>query len=384
VFFSETDFHLQRHAAERRWGLAMSLALAAHIVLFVLAIYLPSLFDNRVIREEVVSVSLVSMSGESAPAGAEGATESSPPPVAEPIESPPEPVAPPAEPPPPPPPPPPSPPEPIPVPVPVPPEPVVAPAPPEPVATAAPVSLVAEKRKVKVAQDTRLEEEKVREQAVTRQQEDRELARRIEERQRQVEQRRQAEQQQEIARREAERQQEAVRREAERQRAIAAQADQERRRAEEERRRAEEELRRLRAEADAAAVAALAARTAVARETQAVQDALNRPSSGRQQAQSAVGDQYTASVVQRVRSYWILPEMRSWDTTLLAQVVITINKEGEVLRIQFEQRSRDPLFDQMVERTIRSASPMPRFPAIMQQETMEVGFNFKPGELGNM
>lgn len=380
VFFSETDFHLQRHAAEGRWSLALSLALAAHIVLFVLAIYLPSLFDSRVIREEVVAVSLVSMPEMSAPAGAEGATESSPPPAAEPVEPPPEPVAPPAEPPPPPPPPS----EPTPVPVPVAPEPTVVPVPPEPAATAAPVSLVAEKRKVKVAQDTRLEEEKVREQAVTRQQEERELERRIVERQRQVEQRRQAEQQQEVVRREAERQQEAVRREAERQRAIAAQAEQERRRAEEERRRAEEELRQLRAEADAAAVAAVATRNAAAREAQAVQEAFNRPSSGRQQAQTAVEDQYMASVVQRVKSYWVLPEMRTWDSTLLAQVVITINKEGEVLRIQIEQPSRDPLFDQMVERTIRSASPMPRFPAIMQKETMEVGFNFKPGELGNM
>jgi colicin import membrane protein len=357
VSFSETDFHLQRQAAEKRWKIALLLAMGAHIVLFILAIYLPSLFEDRMISSEIVTVSLVSMPDEFVPSGSAPPAESGSPSVSEPMETlepepPPESVTPPSEPPPPPS-------ESTPVSLPA--EAAVIPVPPEPVAAVEPVSLVAENRKVKVAQDTRLEEERVREQAARqRQQEERELARRIDERQRQAEQRRQTEQ-----------------REAERQRAIAAQAEQERLRA-------EEELRRLRAEADAARTEAVAARNAADRETQAVRDAINRPGSGRQQAQTMVEQQYLSSVAQRVRSYWVLPEMRSWDAALLAQVVITINKEGEVLRIEFDQRSRDPLFDQMVERTIRSASPMPRFPTLLHKDSVEVGFNFKPGELGNI
>ncbi|MBM9535731.1 cell envelope integrity protein TolA [Desulfobulbus alkaliphilus] len=359
--FSETDFHLHRQADEKRWGMALLLAMGAHIGLFVLAIYLPSLFDTRTIATEIVAVSLVSMPEEFVSSEAAAPAESAAPPAAEPVDTPPpeppsESVAPPEPPPPP---------ESTPVSVPA--ETAVVPVPPEPAATAEPVSLVAPNRKVRVAQDTRLEEERIREQAARqRQQEERELAQRIEERQRQAEQRRQVEQ-----RRQAEQ------REVERQRAIAAQA-------EEERRRAEEELRRLRAEAEAATAAAVAARNAADREAQAVRDAVNRPGSGRQQAQTMVEQQYLSSVAQRVRSYWVLPEMRSWDTALLAQVVITINKEGEVLRIQFDQRSRDPLFDQLVERTIRNASPMPRFPSMLHKDSIEVGFNFKPGELGNI
>jgi len=38
----------------------------------------------------------------------------------------------------------------------------------------------------------------------------------------------------------------------------------------------------------------------------------------------------------------------------------------------------------LVEKTIKSAAPMPHFPALMQQETTVVGFKFRPGELGNM
>ena len=80
----------------------------------------------------------------------------------------------------------------------------------------------------------------------------------------------------------------------------------------------------------------------------------------------------------------MLPEMRAWDSTLLAQVFITINRNGDVVNIEFERRSRDPLFDQLVKKTIRRAAPLPPFPPLMQQDTTEVGFKFKPGELGNM
>jgi colicin import membrane protein len=115
-----------------------------------------------------------------------------------------------------------------------------------------------------------------------------------------------------------------------------------------------------------------------------MQSAVAGGSSGRQHAVSFAEQTYWGVVAQQVKRFWVLPEIRKWDAGLLAQVVITINKNGEVTNIQFDQRSKDPLFDQLVEKTIKSASPMPRFPALMQQETTEVGFKFRPGELGNM
>jgi len=101
-------------------------------------------------------------------------------------------------------------------------------------------------------------------------------------------------------------------------------------------------------------------------------------------SQSIVEQTYWGAVTQRIKSFWVLPEMRKWNSSLLAQVVITISKDGYVTNIQFDQRSKDPLFDQLVEKTIKSSAPMPRFPALMQQESTAVGFKFRPGELGNM
>jgi colicin import membrane protein len=255
------------------------------------------------------------------------------------------------------------------------------------VAATNPVSIFPDKRKIKKAQDVRLEEDKIKEREVQqRQQEERELKKKIEEKKREVQQRQQEDRELqkkiEEQKREVERK-ELVRREAERQKVIAkAKIDQIR--AENEARQASAEARKLEGEARAAREAVANTRSDAARQAQAMQNAVTHTSSGRQHAQSIVEQTYWGAVAQRVKSFWVLPEMRKWDTSLLAQVVITINKDGAVINIQFDQRSRDPLFDQLVEKTIKSASPMPRFPALMQQETTEVGFKFRPGELGNM
>ena len=82
-----------------------------------------------------------------------------------------------------------------------------------------------------------------------------------------------------------------------------------------------------------------------------------------------------------MRTYWKKPEGASWDATLLAQVFITVNRNGEVVDIRFSQKSRDNRFDELAEKTIRTAAPMPPFPAVMQKETTVIGLRFKPGEL---
>ena len=73
--------------------------------------------------------------------------------------------------------------------------------------------------------------------------------------------------------------------------------------------------------------------------------------------------------------------MRKWDRSLEAIVVLTIRKDGAISNMQFERKSRDPFFDQFVMKTLQNAAPMPRFPALMSQTTIEVGLRFKPGEL---
>lgn len=250
------------------------------------------------------------------------------------------------------------------------------------------ISLTPDKQKIKVAKDTRLDNEKVREREIQeKKKNEQDLQKKMQELERSAKERR-TQEDQDLARKLKERQREAERRETqrreeERKKAVA-QARLEQIRAENEARAASEEARSLAAEARAAQEALTRTRSDAAAKTAAMQSAATTTTAGRQGAQSMVEQSYWGRVAERVRSKWALPEMRSWDATLLAQVFITINRNGDVVHIEFERRSRDPLFDQLVEKTIRSAAPMPPFPALMQQDTTDVGFKFKPGELGNM
>ena len=211
------------------------------------------------------------------------------------------------------------------------PEPEVAP---EPIAPAKPISLKPLKRKVRKAKDTRLAEEKEREQ------------------------RAKALKQETLARKKAE--------QLRRQRAIA-------------------EAKRAQQEADRAAARARQELASMIRETGAVtvSGRSSGTSSGRK-VQSVVLKQYLSSLYNRVHSYWILPEMRRWDRSLETIVVLTIRRDGSIADMQIEQKSRDPFFDQFVMKTLQNAAPMPRFPALMSQPTLEVGLRFKPGELAAM
>lgn len=106
-----------------------------------------------------------------------------------------------------------------------------------------------------------------------------------------------------------------------------------------------------------------------------------RPSSGRKQVQSIVFQQYLASLYDKVQSFWVLPEMRQWRRGLETIVVLTIRKDGTVTNTYIEKKSRDPFFDQFVMKTIQNAIPMPHFPSLMPQKSIEVGLRFRPGEL---
>ncbi|NLZ17676.1 MAG: cell envelope integrity protein TolA [Desulfobulbaceae bacterium] len=390
--FTEKDFFSVQQREDQRWFICLTLAFLFHAGLAGVVLFMPTLFDARMPIEEAVIVSIAPPTPETAPdlgppsAAPEPASarteaqrkEATPPEPAPPPQKPepkpepvpertaaqPEPVAPPSPPPPPPK-----------------PEPKPEPPPPEPVVAAKePISLAPVQRKQKLAQDTRLQEERER----VRQEEEKKLARELEQRKRQADERelsKKLEEQKRNAERRLQAQREQERREQERQKAI---ADARRRQAQEDARRAEAEARRAEAEARSAREALASTRAEAGRQTAAIQSATTQAATGRQQGNSGIEQQYWAQVAQRVRSYWVLPEMRRWDTALLARVVITINSDGQVTRIAFDERSNDPLFDQLVEKTIRQASPMPRFPAIMQQGTTQVGFKFRPGELGNL
>ncbi len=319
AYFDDKDFFRDQQEDDRRWKWPFNLAVGLHVVVFAASIWLPDLIERRPLLDNVVTVDLVSM------------PDTQPMPVAQPPAKAPEPVtktppAQPAEPPPA---------EPETAEVSVAPEPVVEP---EPAAPAKPISLTPRKRKVRKAKDTRLAEEKEKQQRLKAAQQDKIKRKKAEQ-----------------ARKRADK--------LKRQRALAA-------------------ARRAQQEADRAAARARQELASVIRQTGPSSGATRSSgsSSGRQ-VQSVVMKQYLSSLYERVHSYWILPEMRNWDRSLETIVVLTIRRDGSVADMQVERKSRDPIFDQFVMKTLQSAVPMPRFPALMSQPTIEVGLRFKPGEL---
>lgn len=106
-----------------------------------------------------------------------------------------------------------------------------------------------------------------------------------------------------------------------------------------------------------------------------------RASAGGKQIQSVVFQQYLASLDDKIRRFWVLPEMRQWRHGLETIVILTIRRDGTITNTYIEKKSNDPFFDQFVMKTLQSVVSMPRFPPLMQQKSIEVGLRFRPGEL---
>jgi len=158
-----------------------------------------------------------------------------------------------------------------------------------------------------------------------------------------------------------------------------------RRKREEERQKA---LARAKQEEEKAKQAAEDARAALAEmiRRQGVRSASSggRRSSGSRQVNSIVEQNYLAALYDRVQQFWVLPEMRHWKKDLETIVVVTIRRDGSISQTVVEKKSRDPFFDQFVMKTLQKAVPMPRFPKLMTQSTIEIGLRFRPGELMSM
>jgi len=152
-----------------------------------------------------------------------------------------------------------------------------------------------------------------------------------------------------------------------------------------ERQKALARAREAEAQADLEAKRARAALAEMIRQ-QGVQSAspAARRSTGGQEVQSIVLKQYLSLLYDRLQQYWVLPEMRQWSASLETVVVLTILPDGTVARKIIEKKSKDPFFDQFVMKTIQSATPLPRFPKLLTQSSLEVGFRFRPGELVSM
>ncbi|MEE4135722.1 MAG: energy transducer TonB, partial [Desulforhopalus sp.] len=94
---------------------------------------------------------------------------------------------------------------------------------------------------------------------------------------------------------------------------------------------------------------------------------------------SLIEGQYYASLSNRLLQFWALPEYMQKQTDLHATVVITINQNGTIADMFFENRSGDRVYDQFVRKTITEADPLPPIPPALKKQRLEIGLVFRPG-----
>jgi len=65
---------------------------------------------------------------------------------------------------------------------------------------------------------------------------------------------------------------------------------------------------------------------------------------------------YSAMIQERVKRFWVIPDTLS-ERELKAVIIIEIDKNGEVVRTEFEQSSGNSVFDEAAKRAISKAVP---------------------------
>ncbi len=84
---------------------------------------------------------------------------------------------------------------------------------------------------------------------------------------------------------------------------------------------------------------------------------------------------YIAKLVERIRMNWILPEVKKG---LEAIVDVKMDKKGRAVKISFEKRSGDIVFDESCLRAVKKSFPFEPLPFTYNQEYLEIGVRFKP------
>lgn len=96
---------------------------------------------------------------------------------------------------------------------------------------------------------------------------------------------------------------------------------------------------------------------------------------------SIIKDQYNAAINGILMENWALPDIKPWNSDLMAVVIIDIAKNGRIIKHSFEKRSGDRVFDQFVSRTIQESNPLLPIPAAMRIGQYSIGLRFRPGEI---
>lgn len=87
---------------------------------------------------------------------------------------------------------------------------------------------------------------------------------------------------------------------------------------------------------------------------------------------------YKGRVQARITNAWRLPMMKKTAQALQAVALLTIDREGQVIRYQLIRSSGNQPFDASLQRAVQASSPLPPLPETFPEEILEVEMYFIP------
>ena len=87
---------------------------------------------------------------------------------------------------------------------------------------------------------------------------------------------------------------------------------------------------------------------------------------------------YERRVRARIINAWHLPIPEKMAQGLQAVALLTIDREGQVIRYELTRSSGNPSFDASLHRAVQASSPLPELPVTFQGETQELRLRFTP------
>jgi colicin import membrane protein len=89
-----------------------------------------------------------------------------------------------------------------------------------------------------------------------------------------------------------------------------------------------------------------------------------------------VMQKYHMDVMDKIKEVWRMPaaSKKDWETIM----VIKIRRDGVVVDIIPEKPSGNRAYDESIQRAVKAAQPLPRIPAGIRDDVLELGFRFRP------
>lgn len=91
-------------------------------------------------------------------------------------------------------------------------------------------------------------------------------------------------------------------------------------------------------------------------------------------------DKYRTEVAHIVYDKWDFPDTNKCDGELIASLVITILRNGEIQNLHFQKRSNCKEFDDSAYLAIKRAVPFKTFPIELKEGAVQIGLRFHPYE----